>query len=82
MKYGETTTYDLTRLSVHEMSVIQAGLHLLASNARSEAIGGYPEYTTPAIDLLGQINPEMANKLRKRLDEAALHSRRNERTEP
>lgn len=69
MKYRENTTYDLMGLSVHEMSVIQAGLQLLAANGRSPAIGGYPEYREPAQDLLGIVNPDACRKLLERLSQ-------------
>lgn len=61
MDYAKNVTFDLTNLSEHELSTIQAGLVLLGNGAKQDDGHSYPEYKKTAGVLLGRINPPQAD---------------------
>lgn len=61
MDYRKVTTHDITDLSDHEVSAIQAGLVLLANGATQGNGTSYPEFRKTAGSLLGKLNPPQAN---------------------
>lgn len=56
MDYKAITTHNLTDLTVREISVIQAGLILLANRGVAGQIS-YPEYSRDAAAMLKVVSP-------------------------
>ena len=61
MEYSERQTFNLTNLNHREMSVIQAGLVLLANGATYGSGNGYAEYRKDAAGMLKAVNPPQSD---------------------